>query len=418
MISLAPASMIVDFMYNWNYFNDKIVHHPLTDCNNLFNAFHEARKGSHWKNQVQKFRWNKLSELKKLQDELNNFKDSKPHAYKTSSISEFFVQERGKVRPITGLQIRDRVVRHCLNDIFLIPLITPHLIYDNGASLKGKGISFSRNRIVTHLEKFFKENHTNKGYILLMDYSKFYDNIRHDYAFNMISQYVHDDFVLKLTQSIYAEYKIDVSYLKDESEISKYLDTKLDVVKYRKEHHPKLGKLFLNKSMSVGDQTSQITAIAFPTQIDYLIKHKLQRKFYGRYMDDSYIISKNKESLKQDLEMIYKEATSMGIFINLNKTHISRIDQSFKFLQFKYYLTDKGHIVIRINPKTIVRMRRKLKKLANKNRSLVKIEQLFKAWIGNYYKYMSKKQKKNIIKLYRKLYGGGLDLWLYQKHIY
>lgn len=63
-------------------------------------------------------------------------------------------------------------------------------------------------------------------------------------------------------------------------------------------------------------------------------------------------------------------------------------------------------------------MRRKLKKLANKNKSLEKIEQLFKAWIGNYYRYMSKKQKKNIIKLYRKLYGGGLDLWLCQKHIY
>ena len=71
------------------------------------------------------------------------------------------------------------MVKHSLNDNYLLPHIRPYLIYDNGASLKNKGMSFTRNRLIAHLEKFYKETGSNEGYIMTMDFSGYYDNLDH-----------------------------------------------------------------------------------------------------------------------------------------------------------------------------------------------------------------------------------------------
>lgn len=54
----------------------------------------------------------------------------------------------------------------------------------------------------------------------------------------------------------------------EEAKVSKF-----STVDYRLEHHHEaefIGRKYLYKSLSVGDQTSQITAILFPTEIDKL----------------------------------------------------------------------------------------------------------------------------------------------------
>ena len=406
-------------MYDWDYFEDIPEYHPIANANNLYDAFQKARKGSHWKGQVQKYRWDVLSETRKLQKELDNFaRKNNDGSYELSPYSRFFVNERGKVRAITALQIRDRVVKHVLNDAFLLPHIRPHLIYDNGASLDGKGVSFTRNRLVAHLEKFFRETGSNDGYIMTMDFSGYYDNIDHRKAMEMIMQYEDDSVARRLTWQAFDSYKVDVSYLFDEeyttAEISRF-----STVEYRKEHHSQddlCGKKYLHKSLSVGDQTSQITAIAFPTPIDNLVKIINGCHYYARYMDDFYVIAKTVDELKDLQQQIYNKAKELKLFINQKKTIITKLSRTFTFLQFKYYLTYSGHVVVRINPKTVTRMRRKLKKLAALMKDgqvrMTKIEGLFRSWIANYSKYMSKMQVRNMIGLYRELYGDGLDAWL------
>ena len=42
-----------------------------------------------------------------------------------------------RVRPITSIQIRDRIIRHVLCDEVLLPEVKKHIIYDNCASIKG-----------------------------------------------------------------------------------------------------------------------------------------------------------------------------------------------------------------------------------------------------------------------------------------
>lgn len=45
----------------------------------------------------------------------------KNREYHSKPSSEFIINERGKVRPITGLQMSDRVIRHSLCDNVLSP---------------------------------------------------------------------------------------------------------------------------------------------------------------------------------------------------------------------------------------------------------------------------------------------------------
>ena len=46
--------------------------------------------------------------------------------------------------------MRDRVVRHLLCDDILNPILKPYLIHNNGASQKGKGVSFIENKAKWH----------------------------------------------------------------------------------------------------------------------------------------------------------------------------------------------------------------------------------------------------------------------------
>lgn len=405
-------------MYNWDFYEDLPEYHPIADANNLYDSFWKSRKGSQWKASVQRFRWDLLDQIGLLQIELDNLYNGRDNAYKLSTYSNFMVNERGHIRAITALQIRDRVVKHVLNDMFLLPHIRPYLIYDNGASLQGKGVSFTRKRIIAHLQSYFRENGTNDGDIMTMDFSGYYDNIDHEIALEVINQYEKDDFAMMLVKQAFDSYNIDVSYMTDEQyETAK--NTKFSTVDYRNEHHKKdelTGEKYLYKSLSVGDQTSQITAVLFPTQIDKYVTIVLGNKYYARYMDDLYVIAKTTEELQNVRKHIDDTAKKMKLIINHKKTRIYRLDRSFVYLQFKYYLKKDGYVVVRINPKTITRMRHKLKKIyglyALGRISLEKVEKLFRSWIKNYSVFMSKLQFQNMVNLYRDLFGNGLDDWL------
>lgn len=425
VIPLITISMVVgtvfewnDEMYNWDYFEDIPEYHPIADANNLYDAFWKARKGSHWKASVQRFRWGLLEQVRKLQIELDNFQHGKPGAYQLSPYSKFIINERGKTRAITALQIRDRVVKHVLNDVYLLPHIRPYLIYDNGASLKGKGVDFTRRRLIAHLESFFRENGSNKGFIMSMDFSGYYDNIDHESATHEICYYEYDEFAIILVQQALDSYNVDVSYMTDD-EYETAINEKFSVVDYRCENHNAdelTGEKYLYKSLSVGDQTSQIIAVLFPTKIDKLVTVVLGQKFYARYMDDLYVIAGTEEELFEIQKRICETAKELKLFINHKKTKVQRLDKTFKFLQFKYYLNQNGHVVVRINPKTVTRMRRKLKKLhelvINNEIPLAKVESLFCSWLGCYWKVMSRLQATHLIELYRCLFGDGLNEWL------
>lgn len=387
-----------------SYYDSRGYQRKIFDGNVLYESKAKAMKGSDWKPQVQRFNMTYLLELSKMQRDLEYME------YEFLPTTNFTLHERGKLRRITGEQVQDRIVKHALCDEVLNPLIETHLIYDNGASVVGKGIAFTRKRLLTHLRKYYAQHGSNEGYILLIDFSKYYDNIRHDVLLKLFEQYVDDEHALWLLRKTVERSRVDVSYMSDE-EYEHCLDKLFDSLLYQY-MNPKLftGEKFMGKHLNIGDQVAQTAGISYRIRIDNYVKIVRGVKFYAGYMDDSYAIHESKEFLQELLEDIIEIANELGITVNTRKTRICKLSEHWRFLQVQYSLTDTGRVIQKINPKRLTAMRRKMKKLAPKLTEK-EFTDFYKSWFKNHYKIMSKKQRSNMDALFNQSIKGGNEMY-------
>ena len=304
--------------------------------------------------------------------------------------------------------MRDRVVRHALCDNILNPTFERYTIYNNSASQKGKGVDFARKLFERDLHNYWLEHRNNDGYICFVDFSKFYDNVRHKEVKEAACRVV-DEMSGWLFSSIIDTFKVDVSYMSDE-EYAHCLEKKYNSIEYYETvpENLKTGKKLMAKSVDIGDQISQSIGVFFPTPIDNYITIVRGHRRAGRYMDDIYIIHHDLGYLKETLKGVSEQAEKLGLYINEKKTHICKLSDKFTYLQMRYQLTETGKVVKRVKPATITRERRKLKKykklLDNGEVTYKNIEQSYKSWMGKYTKVMSKRQTKNIKRLYNELF--------------
>lgn len=374
----------------------------LCDANLYLDAFNKCKKGSIWKESVQRYEMNLLKNIYHQITAIQN------GTYEQLPFNEFPLNERGKTREIKAIHIEDRVVLRNLCDNILTPSIKKYLIYDNGASVKGKGIHFTRKRFETHLHKYYREHGSNEGYILLMDFTKFFDNIQHNKLVSEYEQRINDEDLIGFLRKVIDAFKIDVSYM-SEDEYKYCLNSVYNALEYAKIDKSLLtGEKYMKKSIGIGSQISQISGLLFPTRIDSYCKIVKSLHYYGRYMDDTYIIHESKEYLKELLHEINKICDGYGIFINHKKTQIVKLTKTFTFLKTRYNLTDTGKVIKRINKDSITRERRKLKKfrkMLNEGKiTYPEIEEAYHSWRGNLRYYSAYNVMKNMDKLFNELF--------------
>ena len=209
-------------------------------------------------------------------------------------------------------------------------------------------------------------------------------------------------------------FEIDVSYMTD-AEYAKCIETKFNSVQYYMtvRDEKKTGEKYMAKSVDIGDQVSQDIGIFYPTPIDNYVKIVRGQKWYGRYMDDMYIICRDREELRDIIRGIILEAKAMGMFINEHKTHIAKLGDTYRFLQIKYTLTAEGRVIRKITPKAVTRERRRIKtyrRMIDRGRmSPQDAEDAVRSWMGDYARLMSRKQIEHMKTLYRELFGKELS---------
>ena len=304
-----------------NTFIKIMTYEELFTFENLNNAFYEVSRISQWKEKTQVYKMNLLINDLELQDELLS------HTYRVGKTTNFQINERGKVRHIEAPAIRDRIVQKVLCKFVYFPQLVSLLIYDNYASIKKRGTTFARKRLDILLRRYLR-NHEN-GYILKIDIKKFFDNVDHE----ILKQMLHR--------------KLNVS-----QEIISLTDYLIDSSSHT------------NKGLNLGSEAPQIFANFYLSPVDNYVKNVKGIKFYGRYMDDIYIISENKEELKTLLSEIKLQLANLKLKINDKKTHITTIKHGFTYLQIKYQIDGKK-IIKRPTRSKIVRERRRLKKFKN-----------------------------------------------------
>lgn len=292
----------------------------LVDFGNLYNSCKVSLKGKGKKKNAIRFNVMALENLCVMKRQLID------HTYKIGAYSEFIVSEP-KRRVVKSGTFRDKVLQHCLCDYVLLPRLREIFILDNYAGQTGKGTLFGLDRLSENLLSFYEE-HGCEGYILKCDITKFFYSIDHEAMKKCVRQYFDDE---------------DIQWVCD---------------------------LFIDSTegcgLPLGNQCSQVFALMFLNGFDHFITEELGCEYYGRYMDDFYLLSDDKEHLKDCLVKI--KAYLAGLSLTLNdKTEIVPMRKGIRFLGFHSYLTEDGKVIRKLTGDN----KRQIKKRLRKNAKLV-----------------------------------------------
>lgn len=134
----------------------------------LYESYRASVRGVGWKASTQRYKAASLANVTKTHEELIAGR------YRSKGFYEFDIVERGKPRHIRSVHISERVVQRCLCDYCLVPMLSRSFIYDNGASLRGKGYDFAVSRVTNFLAEHYRK-HGREGYVLVFDFSKYFD---------------------------------------------------------------------------------------------------------------------------------------------------------------------------------------------------------------------------------------------------
>ena len=129
-------------------------------------------------------------------------------------------------------------------------------------------------------------------------------------------------------------------------------------------------------------------------------------------MDDGYIISHDKQFLKECYNTLKSMCAEAGITLNTKKTHITSLSRGFTFLKIKFSLTASGKVVRRLSHDSSVRMRRKLKKLRKKvNDGKMEVRDVvcsMQSWVGHTLNIDAYRTRQRMLRLFYSLYKDDL----------
>ena len=286
----------------------------------LHKGLQKARRNVMWKDSVSGYNLDGLKNTLKLREELTN------GSYQISPYQVFTIHEP-KEREIVATRIRDRQFQRSLCDNILYDDITRGFIHDNCACLRGRGVDYALNRLNAHLHRYYRK-HGSDGWVLRCDIRHYFPETPHETAKAALRKRVKDPRALQAAETIVDSFGRD-------------------------------------KGIGLGSQVSQLIELAVLDDLDHYIKERLKVRHYIRYMDDFILIHHDRAVLEDALTVIRGKVEALGLSLN-RKTQIAPLRQGIRFLKWRFILTDTGKVIRRMSRRSIIKERRKLKKLAEK----------------------------------------------------
>lgn len=288
----------------------------ITDFENLYRAYVKAKSGKRKNGSCAKFQTMSLDGLNLIRDQLLD------ETYNVSPYNQFMVREP-KERVIKSCSFKDKVVQHCLCDNILHPYLRNVFIKGNVAGQIGKGTLFGMDILKENMLDFY-EKHETSGWILKCDIKKFFYEIDHEVLTDIVDYYFDDPYTQWLNH------------------------------------------LFIDSTESpglpLGNQVAQVYALLMLDGMDKFITGDLGIQYYGRYMDDFYLIHHDKEYLRYCLECIRLMAKSLNLEPN-KKTQIVPFKNGILYLGFHHYVTLDGKYIRKLKSDKKRRAKKKFKRL-------------------------------------------------------
>ena len=294
---------------------------------NILKAYDKAAKGNRNTIKHLVFQEHLYTNLTLLQKRLVN------GTYKHGDYECFKVFEP-KERLISALPFRDRVVQHALHN-HIAPIFNKVFYNCSYACQPNKGTHKGVIDTQAAIRRLAKNGEV---YYLKMDFSKYFHNIDKAVLFREIEKKITDKRVLKILQ----------------------------------EFDGKEGK-----GIPIGNLMSQLYANIYGHIFDRFIKTKLKMRHYFRYMDDTVILSNDKEELRRVFKIL-KRFSSLFLKMRFSKWYIDKVN--VKPLNFLGYRITESYKLIR--KQSVLSAKRKIYKYT-KAKDTLSLRRFIASWGGH-----------------------------------
>ena len=246
----------------------------------------------------------------------------------------FVISERGKTREIDAPTIVDRQVEKTLTKNVLLPLYEPCMIYNNGASLQGKGFYFSQQQLKRDLRRHYRK-YGKSGYVLLIDIKKYFPSANHSVIRDTHRQYIHDNRLRDMADRM-LEYVADGDC-----------------------------------GQPLGVESSQAEMVYYLSPLDNYVTCQLGYAGYGHYMDDIYVLlppGHNPVAVRDCIAAFCH--SRLRLDVNIGKTYWICLNRPFRYCKIKHWLTGTGRVKTVGSHKSLPRACHKIKSFYKSNKQL------------------------------------------------
>lgn len=332
----------------------------------MFACGRKCCNGVRWKQSTQNFERHLFSGTAKRRRQILDGK------WKPGKTAHFTLRERGKVRPIDAPHINDRQVHKTLTKNVLAPLYGPGMIYDNGASQRGKGLHFHYKRLAEQLRWHYRR-YGRTGAVFLMDFHHFFPSAPHAAIYERHQCLIFDPEIRAIADKVVAAVPGGVG-------------------------------------MPLGVEPSQQEMVALPSDVDNYFKCQLAIHGGGHYMDDYNMALESRERAEQVAALVIHRAEAMGLTVNRSKCHVIDMGKPLRFCKVKFQLTETGRVIMHGCRDGMKRARRKLKAFKPKVDAGEMTVQQVAEWLKNqiaYYEFFDDHGRVlRLRRLFHAIYGG------------
>jgi retron-type reverse transcriptase len=235
-----------------------------------------------------------------------------------------FVITRPKPREVWAADFRDRNVHHLLYN-YAAPLFYPSFVAGSCACIPGRGTLYAAQRL-EHDIRSASQNWSRPLWYLKCDLSNFFVAIDKNVLFAQLAARITDPWWLELARTIL------------------FHDPRADVeVRGRPEllatvpPHKSLFNAPTDTGLPIGNLSSQFFANVHLDALDQFCKHQVRARWYGRYVDDFYLLHESKEWLQAAHDRIRDFLPArLGANLNPKKTILQPVDRGVDFV---------GHVI-------------------------------------------------------------------------
>lgn len=363
------------------------------------NAYYSCRKRKRRTRQEQEFSIFVSSSIINLRNDIL-FENYKPMPIRS------FLIDNPVLREIFAPEFRDRVDQHLIAEK-LEPLFEKEFINDCYSCRKGRGTLFG----VKRLRRFIAQcsrNYTRDCYILSCDIKGYFMSIVRKCLWERLEAFIREKYkgedlekLLWQTRTFLFSSPLNHTIVKGHRSRWARLPDNKSVFACCGAPKPNAFRGTYTadmdihqKGLTIGALPSQMFGNFYLTPFDHFCKHELKLRFYGRYVDDFFVVHTDKAFLKKLVHILRAFLKSMGLSLHPDKIRIIHYKQGVPFLGV--YI--KGPVLLpgkrmRGAFRSLLDEIQKLDRMANYSPDIMKYESRLNSYFGmmrhmNAHKYM------------------------------